>query len=99
MHCKMSPVPSEQWNKDMFKTYDSFLQTLQTTDFSEKYVKKLLIPYRRYVRNSKGCKKLQQILQENEIKCSSFNCLSLQSCPFIVIAQGKDFSRILFTML
>ena len=51
--------PSEQWNKDMFKTYDSYLQTLQTTDFSEKYVKKLLIPYRRYVRNSKGCKKLQ----------------------------------------
>ena len=52
-------VPSEQWNKDMFKTYDSYLQTLQTTDFSEKYVKKLLIPYRRYVRNSKGCNKLQ----------------------------------------
>ena len=51
-------LPSEQWNKDMFKTYDSYLQTLQTTDFSEKYVKKLLIPYRRYVRNSKGCKKL-----------------------------------------
>ena len=52
-------LPNEQWNKDMFKTYDSYLQSLQTTDFSEKYVKKLLIPYRRYVRNSKGCKKLQ----------------------------------------
>ena len=52
-------IPSEQWNKDMFKTYDSYLQTLKTTDFSEKYVKKLLIPFRRYVRNSKGGKKLQ----------------------------------------
>ena len=56
---KARKLPSEQWNKDMFKTYDSYLQTLQTTDFSEKYVKKLLILYRRNVRNSKGCKKLQ----------------------------------------
>ena len=27
-------LPSKQWIKNLFKTYDSYLQTLQTTDFS-----------------------------------------------------------------